>query len=80
MIGKGIMRTFRTIRPLLVDATRCVAPMTVMTDIGEREVRPGDWIIHGENEEVYVVDGSFFDRTFAPLDWTRTAEGHQYGC
>jgi hypothetical protein len=74
------MNTFRTCRPLLVSATRCDAPRTIVSDVGERQVRPGDWIIHGEDNELYVVDDAFFQRTFAPVEWERTTEGREYGC
>lgn len=74
------MATYRTSRPLLVEATRCTAPMTVVTDLGERVVQAGDWIISGEDNERYIVDDAFFQRTFRPLEWMRTTEGKQYGC
>lgn len=76
----GIVATYRTSRPLLVEATRCTAPMTVVTDLGERVVQAGDWIISGEDNERYIVDDAFFQRTFRPLEWMRTTEGKQYGC
>lgn len=36
------MATYRTIRPLLVEATRCVSPTRVATDAGEAMAAPGD--------------------------------------
>jgi hypothetical protein len=75
-----MMQTFRTRRPLLVEATRCDEAMTIHTDAGERRVKPGDWVIHGEDHECYVVDDAFFQRTFAPIEWRREPEGAQYGC
>jgi hypothetical protein len=78
--GSRIMNTYRTHRPLLVEATQCVAPMTITTDVGRREIRPGDWIIQGEDNERYVVDDAFFQRTFAPVVWERNREGRDYGC
>jgi hypothetical protein len=74
------MRTFRTNRPLLVEATQCVTAQTILTDSGEREVKPGDWIIHGEDSECYIVDDAFFQRTFVPIEWQRNTEGKHYGC
>jgi hypothetical protein len=74
------MRTFRTRRPLLVKATQCTQPASIITDLGERQVRPGDWIIEGENREHYVVDDAFFQRTFAPIPWEAAEEGRHYGC
>lgn len=74
------MKTFRTCRPLLVEATQCNLRGTILTDTGEREVLPGDWIIHGEDNECYVVDDAFFQRTFAPIDWERLPEERHYGC
>jgi hypothetical protein len=72
--------TYRTSRPLLVEATRCTAPMTIVTDLGERVVHAGDWIISGEDNERYIVDDAFFQRTFKALEWMPSAEGKQYGC
>ena len=78
------MSTFRTLRPLLVDATRCEHPETNATDTGFRSVSKGDWIVNGENGETYVVDNAFFQRTFTPLQtYSRkpeTEEGRNYGC
>lgn len=76
----GIVATYRTTRPLLVEATRCTTPRTIVTDLGERVVRAGDWIISGEDNERYIVDDAFFQRTFKPLEWMRSAEGKEYGC
>jgi len=45
-----------------------------------RKVLPGDWIIEGENNERYVVDNTFFQRTFAPIQWEPASEGRNYGC
>ena len=73
------MNTFRTRRPLLVEATQCKAPMTIVTDAGARQVKAGDWIIDGEDHERYVVDDAFFQRTFVPTAWERASEGREYG-
>ena len=61
------MSTFRTLRPLIVDATQCEHPETIATQTGFRSVSKGDWIVNGENGETYVVDNAFFQRTFTPL-------------
>jgi hypothetical protein len=74
------MKTFRTCRPLLVEATQCDKYETILTDTGERQIHPGDWIIRGEDNECYVVDDAFFQRTFAPIPWQRREEGRDYGC
>jgi hypothetical protein len=74
------MNTFRTCRPLLVTAKQCDTARKIVSDLGERQVRPGDWIIHGEDNELYVVDDAFFQRTFAPVEWERSNEGRNYGC
>jgi len=78
------MSTFRTVRPLLVDARQCEHPETIATDAGFRSVSKGNWIVTGEHGEIYVVDNAFFQRTFTPLQTsslkTRTEEGHHYGC
>jgi hypothetical protein len=74
------MQTFRTCRPLLVEATQCERPTRIYTDAGVREVKAGDWVIHGEDHECYVVDDAFFQRTFSPIEWHREVEGASYGC
>jgi hypothetical protein len=77
--GESLMNTFRTRRPLLVNATQCLHPTLILTDSGQRKAFPGDWIIEGENRERYIVDNSFFQRTFAPISWEPSAEGRHYG-
>jgi hypothetical protein len=77
------MSTFRTLRPLVVDATQCEQSKTIATDIGFCNVSKGDWIVKGENGETYVVDDAFFQRTFTPLQtypWEAQKEGRHYGC
>jgi hypothetical protein len=54
--------------------------MKIVTDLGERTAHVGDWIILGEDNERYIVDDAFFQRTFKPLEWMRSPEGKQYGC
>jgi hypothetical protein len=80
----GPMSTFRTLRPLLVDATQCEHPETIATQTGFRSVSKGDWIVNGENGETYVVDNAFLQRTFTPLQTSsckpKTEEGCDYGC
>jgi hypothetical protein len=74
------MNTYRTRRPLLVKATQCRQPASVITDLGERQVHPGDWIIEGEDHEQYVVDNAFFQRTFTPIPWKPLEEEKHHGC
>jgi len=74
------MNTFRTRRPLLVNATQATQSSSIVTDLGERNVHAGDWIIEGENHERYVVDDAFFQRTFVPMPWEPESEGRHYGC
>jgi len=74
------VNTFRTCRPLLVNATQCTQATTILTSTGPRNAHPGDWIIEGENHERYIVDNTFFQRTFAPIPWEPFTEGRQYGC
>ena len=38
--------------------------MKIVTDLGERTAQVGDWIILGEDNERYIVDDAFFQRTF----------------
>jgi hypothetical protein len=77
--GENFMRTFRTRRPLLINATQCLHPTLILTDSGQRKAYPGDWIIEGENHERYIVDNTFFQRTFAPIPWEPSNEGRHYG-
>lgn len=49
------MSTFRTLRPLVVDATQCEHGKTIATDTGFCNVAKGDWIVKGENGETYIV-------------------------
>ena len=78
------MNTFRTRRPLLVNATQCLHPTLILTDSGQRKAYPGDWIIEGEDHERYIVDNAFFQRTFTPLQahpgQLENEEGRHYGC
>jgi hypothetical protein len=78
------MSAFRTVRPLLVDATQCECSKTIATDTGFCNVSKGDWIVKGENGETYVVDDTFFHRTFMPLQSypreLKNEEGRNYGC
>jgi hypothetical protein len=78
------MSAFRTVRPLLIDATQCDHPKTIATDTGFCNVSKGDWIVKGENGETYVLDDAFFQRTFTPLQTypgeATTQEGRHYGC
>jgi hypothetical protein len=78
------MAAFRSIRPLLVDATQAEQSTTVSTPTGPCTVAKGDWIVTGENAETYVVDNPFFQRTFrrfATYPWQQERnEGRNYGC
>src|ERR1700691_1392714 len=80
---EDLMSTFRTLRPLVVDATQCEQGKTIATDTGFCNVSKGDWIVKGENGETHVVDDAFFQRTFTPLQtypWeSQTEEGRHYG-
>jgi hypothetical protein len=55
-------------------------PMTIDTVTGPRLVRRGDWVVRGEGGECYVVDDSFFQRTFKPESSGWQEEGRHYGC
>ena len=77
------MSTFRTLRPLVVDATQCEHAKTIATDTGFCNVSKGDWIVRGENGLSDVVYDTFFQRTFTPLQtypWELREEGRHYGC
>ena len=53
--------------------------MLIQTDTGQRKALPGDWIVEWENKERYIVDNSFFQRTFASVPWGSQPEGRHYG-
>ena len=77
------MSSFRTCRPLLVDATQCKEDQTIATDFGLRHVKRGDWVVRGEDGECYIVDDAFFQRTFTPFKtypWENNKEARNYGC
>ncbi len=78
------MSTFRTLRPLIVDATQCDGSELMFTGIDGRSSSKGDWIVKGENGETYVVDNAFFQRTFTSLQTyaaqVNNEEGRHYGC
>jgi hypothetical protein len=76
------MSTFRTCRPMLVDATQCQEPQTIATDLGFCHVKRGEWVVRGEDGECYVVDDAFFQRTFTPFQtypWENNQEARNYG-
>jgi hypothetical protein len=78
------MSAFRTIRPLLIEATQCDHAKTIATDTGFCNVSKGDWIVNGENGETYILDDAFFQRTFTSIQTypgeQNTKEGRHYGC
>ena len=77
------MGSFRSCRPLLIDATQCKEDQTITTDLGFRHARRGDWVVRGEDGECYILDDAFFQRTFTPFQtypWETTEESRHYGC
>ncbi len=77
-----LMGTFRTCRPLLVEAVQSKEAKTIATDLGFSSVKVGDWIVRGEDGECYILDDAFFQRTFTPIQtypWERNDEGRHYG-
>jgi hypothetical protein len=78
------MSTFRTLRPLIVDATQCDGSEKTFTGADGRIASKGDWIVKGENGETYIVDNAFFQRTFTSLQTYNShlnnEEGRHYGC
>jgi hypothetical protein len=78
------MSTFRTLRPLIVDATQCDGSEEIVAGPDGRRASKGDWIVKGENGETYIVDNAFFQRTFTSFQTyspqLNTEEGRHYGC
>src|ERR1700689_1119161 len=66
---EDLMSTFRTLRPLVVDATQCEQGKTIATDTGFCNVSKADWIVRGENGETYVLEDAFFVRVHAGEKW-----------
>jgi len=62
------MGLFRIFRPITVDARQCTRAETIATDLGFINVKPGDWVIRGEDGESYILNNDFFKRTFAPAE------------
>lgn len=62
------MGLFRIFRPITIDARQCSEAGTIATDLGFINVKRGDWIIRGEDNEGYILNDDFFQRTFAPVD------------
>jgi hypothetical protein len=61
------MGLFRICRPITVDARQSSEAGTIATDLGFIHVKRGDWIIRGEDNESYILNDEFFQRTFAPV-------------
>jgi hypothetical protein len=68
------MRTYRTSRPLIVEAIQSAETKTIATDLGFINVRQGEWVVCGEGGECYIVDDAFFRRTFVAINGARTCE------
>jgi hypothetical protein len=62
------MGRYRISRSITVNATHCTKAETIATDLGFTNVKPGDWIINGEEGETYILSNEFFQRTFAPAE------------
>jgi hypothetical protein len=67
-LAETAMGLFRISRSITVDARQCTRAETVATDLGFTNVRPGDWVIRGEDGESYILNDDFFQRTFAPAE------------
>ena len=61
------MGRYRTSRSIIVDAIQCGEAKMIATDLGFINVKQGDWVICGEGGETYIVDDSFFQRTFVSI-------------
>jgi hypothetical protein len=61
------MGRYRTSRSIIVDAIQCTEAKTIATDFGFINVKQGEWVICGEGGETYIVDDSFFQRTFVSI-------------
>jgi hypothetical protein len=68
------MSTYRTSRPLIVEAVQSAETKTIATDLGFINVRQGEWVVCGEGGECYIVDDAFFRRTFVAINGARTSE------
>jgi hypothetical protein len=68
------MGTYRTSRPLIVNAVQAAETKTIATDLGFINVRQGEWVVRGEGGECYVVDDAFFRHIFVAVDGRRVPE------
>jgi len=61
------MGTYRTVKPMIVDAVQCNEAKTIATDLGFINVKQGEWVICGQAGETYIVDDAFFQSTFVSV-------------
>jgi hypothetical protein len=74
------MSTYRTSRPLIVEAVQSAETKTIATDLGFINVQQGEWVVCGEGGECYIVDDAFFRRTFAAVDDMQALESGRLTC
>jgi hypothetical protein len=68
------MSTFRTLRPLLVDATQCEHPETIATHTGFRSVSKGDWIVKARTAKLMWSTMLSSSVPLHPVDFLLEAE------
>jgi len=55
-------------KPVEIEAVRLTRPMTIETDEGTLNARPGDWLVTGVEGEQYPVKHSIFLKTYEPAN------------
>jgi hypothetical protein len=81
------MGLFRSLRSIAVNRRQCTRAETIATDREFSNVMPGDWVIHGEGSENYILSNEFVQRTFALVEEQRLTcesqgapkQGHSVG-
>lgn len=78
------MKTYRTIKPILVEAVQLKEPIELKIATGTVRAKAGDWLIRGANGEYYPCSNAEFNCTYEQLDTPnfprRESLGKECGC
>lgn len=61
-------------KEFVVEASRLLAPMEIMTENQRMAGEPGDWLITGDNGEQRIFNDLAFRELFEPVDDEAKAE------
>jgi hypothetical protein len=77
------MKTYRTVRPLLVQAVQAEEPIEIRTSTGVLRANKGDWLVLGPHGEYYPCSDADFKSTFetinTPFEFA-DKQGRECGC